>query len=139
MNEIHERNRRRWNHDSEGWKTLRDRDGLWRRCPEEPGLAFEGQALQFIRDRAGDLAGKDVCVIGSGDNYAAFALAGLGAKVTSTDISENQLEVASERAEELGLDMMFLRADAAGLRPLPDSSFDLVCSTNGFLVWISDV
>jgi SAM-dependent methyltransferase len=139
MNETHERNRRKWNRDSEGWKALRDRDGLWRRCPEEPDLAFEGQALQFIRDRAGDLAGRDVCAIGSGDNYAAFALAGLGAKVTSTDISEKQLEVASGRAKELGLDMTFVRADAAGLRPLVDSSFDLVCSSNGFYVWISDV
>ena len=33
-----------------------------------------------------------VCVIGSGDNYAAFALAGLEAAATSTDISEQQLK-----------------------------------------------
>ena len=41
---------------------------------------------------AGDLHGKRACVIGSGDNYAAFALAGLGAQVTSTDISARQME-----------------------------------------------
>ena len=139
MNEIHERNRRKWNRGADGWKALRDEDGLWRRCPDEPALAFEGQALEIIRARVGDLDGKEVCVIGSGDNYAAFALAGLGAKVTSTDISENQLKVASDRATELGLEMAFVRADAAGLQPLGDASFDLVCSTNGFFVWISHV
>ena len=77
-------------------------------------------------------------MIGSGDNYAAFALAGLGAAVTSTDISEQQLAVAAQRAQILGLDMQFARCDAAGLAPLSDAAFDLVCSTNGFFVWIAD-
>jgi hypothetical protein len=30
-----------------------------------------------------DIDGKDVCVLGSGDNEVAFALAGLGGQVTS--------------------------------------------------------
>jgi 2-polyprenyl-3-methyl-5-hydroxy-6-metoxy-1,4-benzoquinol methylase len=54
-------------------------------------VAFVGRALELIRAYCRDLAGREVCVIGSGDNYAAFALAGLGARVTSTDVSEQQL------------------------------------------------
>lgn len=135
---IHETNRRCWDDLSSRWKALRDRDGLWHRIPHEPGLAFEGGALDLIRASCGDLAGRAVCVIGSGDNYAAFALAGLGAKVTSADISQRQLDVAQQRACHLGLDLDFVRADAADLAPLPDSTFDLVCSTNGFFVWISE-
>jgi SAM-dependent methyltransferase len=137
--EMHEANRRYWDWLSSEWKALRERDGLWRRCASEPELAFGGGALELIRDYCGDLAGRDVCVVGSGDNYAAFALAGLGARITSTDISQRQLDVARERAQQLRLDITFVRADAAGLDPLSDADFDLVCSTNGFFVWISEL
>ncbi|HNT76303.1 MAG TPA: class I SAM-dependent methyltransferase [Anaerolineae bacterium] len=134
---MHEANRRYWDALSPHWKSLRDRDRLWERCPREPDLAFEGGALALMQTCCGDLADRAVCVIGSGDNYAAFALAGLGACVTSTDISQGQLEVARERAQRLGLAMEFVRADAADLAPLPAAAFDLVCSTNGFFVWIA--
>lgn len=135
--EMHEANRRYWDGLSADWKALRDRDGLWRRCAGEPELAFAGEALSLIHAYCGDLHGQDVCVVGSGDNYAAFALAGLGASVTSTDISGRQLDVARERSRQLGLDIAFVQADAAGLAPLPDQRFDLVCSSNGFFVWIA--
>ena len=138
VNEIHEANRGHWDAAAEGWRELRDEDGVWRRCCREPALAFDGQAMEMIHGVAGDLAGRDVCVIGSGDNLAALALAGMGARVTSTDISERQLAVAEERARELGLEITFVRCDAAGLDPLPGNAFDLVCSSNGFLVWIAD-
>lgn len=138
MNEIHEVNHKSWDAKADFWQTLRDRDQLWKRCPQEPELAFEGQALALIQEYAGELAGKEVCVIGSGDNYAAFALAGLGAAVTSVDISEAQLRVAAERAKSLGIQMEFIRADAADLQPLADQHFDLVFSSNGFYVWIAD-
>lgn len=137
MNTMHEANRRYWDALSSNWKALRERDNLWQRCPTEPELAFEGGALDTIRTVCRDLTGKSVCVIGSGDNYAAFALAGMGAQVTSTDISQRQLDVARERAQSLDLDIDFVRTDAANLAPLPSEAFDLVCSTNGFFVWIA--
>ncbi len=139
MNGRHEANRRHWNAGDRQWKAYRDEDELWRRCPEEPDLGFDAGALNLIRDVAGDPDGKDVCVIGSGDNYAVFALAGLGAKVTSVDISERQLEIASDKARQLGLAITFVRADASDLGSIKDGSFDLVCSTNGFFVWITDL
>ena len=37
------------------------------RCATEP--AFEGKAPAMIQTYAGDLSGKAVCVIGSGDAY----------------------------------------------------------------------
>ena len=128
MIESHETNRRYWDASASGWQKLRDRDGLWRECAEDPDVAVEGEALD----------GRDVCVIGSGDNYAAFALAGMGARVTSTDISEGQLAVAASRAASLGLDIDFVRSDAANLESMSDRSFDLVRSTNGFLTWIAE-
>ncbi len=139
MNEIHEANRRRWDDMAGDWEERLNRDGLWRRCHREPGLAFEGRALETIREMMGTLDGKHVCVIGSGDNLAACALAGLGARVTSTDISEERLRLASDRADALGLSIDFVRSDAASLDSLSNSSFDLMCSTNGFFVWIADL
>ena len=82
---------------------------------------------------------KNVCVVGSGDNLAAFALSGMGADVTSVDFSERRLEVASERAKRLGLSITFAQADAADMGNVKNSEFDLVCSSNGFFVWIADL
>src|SRR5262249_53368589 len=47
------------------------------------------------------------------------------------------LEVAQDRATSLGLDIVFVRADATDLSLLTESSYELVVSTNGFFVWIS--
>lgn len=139
MNEIHEANRKSWDAKADFWRELRNRDQLWQKCPQQPEVVFEGNALELIQQYIGSLMEKRVCVIGSGDNYAAFALAGLGAQVTSVDISAKQLAVAKERAETLGLTIDFVRADAAQLEPLDDNQFDLVFTSNGFFVWIADL
>jgi len=137
--EMHDANRRSWDKNAGSWAEMRDRDGLWRRCPEEPELGFAGGAYELIGSLAGSVEGKDGAVVGSGDNHAVFALAGMKAKVTSIDISERQLAAASARADQLGLAIEFVRADAADLGVIADRSFDLVCSTNGFFVWIADL
>ncbi|MEI7834747.1 MAG: class I SAM-dependent methyltransferase, partial [bacterium] len=86
-----------------------------------------------------DLAGKRVCVLGSGDNLAAFALAGMGAQVTSVDISQRQLDIAAGRAGQLGLDITFLRADVTDLAALDSASFDLVYTGGHVAVWVADI
>lgn len=138
MGNLHEANRRHWDETADKWQALEDRDGLWRRCVHHPDLAFDGGSLDLIRGCLGPLKGRDVCVIGSGDNCAAFALAGCGAKVTSVDISQRRLDIAAERAAVLGVEISFVRSDAATLAELGSGCFDLVVSTNGFFVWICD-
>lgn len=139
MNTMHQANRRYWNEAADWWERLEEEGGLWQRCPTEPGLAFDGGALGLIHDVAGSMSDKDVCVVGSGDNHAAFAFAGMGANVTSVDISDRRLAVASKRAAHLGLPITFVQADAADLSHIPNAEFDLVFSSNGFFVWISDL
>ena len=78
-------------------------------------------------------------MLGSGDNLAVFALAGMGARLTSVYISQAQLDVAASRAGETGLDIAFLRADAVDLPALGDESFDLVYTGGHVAVWISDL
>jgi SAM-dependent methyltransferase len=137
VNDMHEANRRQWDLMAAQWKAQRDDN--WRRCLADPSLGFERGALQLLRQYVGqDLSGKTACVLGSGDNYAVFALAGMGAQVTSVDISQAQLDVAAERAAELGVNVTFVRGDVTNLPTLAGGVFDLVCSTNGVMVWITD-
>ena len=135
MNDHHEANRKGWDAVSPGWQANIDAQGIWRRCHREPELVLTPEEMEFLRD----VAGKDVCVLGSGDNVVAFALAGMGARVTSVDISQVQLDTAAHRARELGLEMQFLRADVTDLSALADETSDLVYTGGHVAVWVSDL
>lgn len=135
MNETHEANRKRWNACAAQWARSADERGIWRRSHEQPELALDPRELAYL----GDIAGREVCVLGSGDNEVVFALAGMGARVTSVDISENQLQVARQRAQTLGLDVTFLRADVTDLHELANDTFDLVYTGGHVGVWVSDL
>ena len=135
MNRMHEANRRGWDAVSAGWQAAVERHVDWRRCPEDPTIALDKRELDLL----GKVAGKDICVLGSGDNLAVFALAGLGARVTSVDISQVQLDKAASRADELCLDIAFLRTDVVDLRALGGESFDRVYTGDHVAVWVSDL
>lgn len=135
MNDLHESNRACWNEWADCWRQKGDQRGTWRECHRVPGLVLSPVEMSFLSD----VRGKDVCVLGSGDNEVVFALAGMGARVTSVDISEKQLEVARERAGILGLEVSFLRADVADLSGLSDVSFDGVYTGGHVSVWVSDI
>ncbi|MEM9097098.1 MAG: class I SAM-dependent methyltransferase [Pseudomonadota bacterium] len=133
--EIHNANRARWEAAAPRWAANADNRGLWQRAPREPELVL----CQTERDHFGDLQGKRVCVLGSGDNQVVFALAGLGAEVTAVDIAEAQLDIAAERAKTLGLTITFHRADVTDLSAIPGDSFDHVYTGGHVAVWVSDL
>jgi len=135
VNEIHEANRLHWEARSADWAQRPEVANLWRRCHREPGLVLDERELHCL----GNLSGKRVAVLGSGDNLVVFALAGMGARVTSVDISENQLAVARQRAEELGLVVEFLRSDVSDLSDLSDGRFDLIYTGGHIAIWVSDL
>jgi len=135
MNKLHEANRAVWNAQAEAWRKRADERGVWRRRHRDPTLALSPAELPFLSH----IDGRDVCVLGSGDNEVVLALAGLGARVTSVDISERQLEIARERAGALGLDVSFIRADVTDLASIEDGSFDLVYTGGHVSVWVSDI
>src|SRR5215217_6984812 len=131
----HEANQAFWDASTKWWKEKEDQRGLWRKAHENPSLVLSPAEMPFLKD----IDGKAVCVLGSGDNEVAFALTGLGANVTSVDISERRLAVAADRARTLGLQLTFLRADVTNLSALEHHSFDLVYTGGHMSVWISDI
>ena len=104
-------------------------------CHRDPSLALHSTELKWL----GDIAGRSVAVLGSGDNQVVFALSGLGAKVTSVDISGQQIEVARSRAAALGLTVDFVQADVVDLSSLGDAAFDVVYTGGHVAVWVSDL
>jgi SAM-dependent methyltransferase len=134
-NSFHGANRRRWDTGAASWAHRADTRGIWRKCHLDPSLALHPTELNWLSD----IAGISAAVLGSGDNQVAFALAGLGARVTSVDISDRQIEVARHRAAALGLEMDFLRADVVDLHDLGDATFDLVYTGGYVAPWVSDL
>jgi len=135
MNELHESNRACWNSWAERWSKQTEESDLWRVCVKDPSVVFSANEMRYLND----VRHKEVCVLGSGDNEAVFALTGMGALVTSVDISERQLAVARERAETLDLRIRFIRADVTDLSGIDDSTFDFVYTGGHMSVWISDI
>ncbi|MDE2824778.1 MAG: class I SAM-dependent methyltransferase [Gemmatimonadota bacterium] len=108
---MHEANRRGWDAVSAQWQAGIDARIDWRGIPGDIRIVLDDVELKYL----GDVSGRSACVLGSGDNLVAFALAAAGARVTSVDISQAQLDIAAGRAEELGLTIVFHRADVTEL------------------------
>lgn len=134
-NPFNEANRRRWEAAAASWAHHADTRGIWKKAHQNPLLTLHPSELKWI----GNIDGKRVAVLGSGDNQVVFALAGLRAKVTSVDISAQQLNFARERAASLGLEIEFVRADVLDLSALEDGAFDLVYTGGHVAVWVADL
>ena len=139
-NEMIDQVKNFWNEtsDSDWYKSLRTDERI-NRLKEKPESAFHPAVYELIRKYLPDMQGKRILLPSSGDNHAAFALAMMGAKVTSADISERQLESASEIAKQLGLDIEFVCDDTMKLSHIADQAYDMVFTSNGTLSWISDI
>lgn len=74
----------------------------------------------------GEVRGRDVLCLASGGGQQAPVLAAAGAKVTSYDLSDEQLAKDQLVAEREGLPLTTVRGDMARLTALSDASFDLI-------------
>ena len=135
MNKIHLENKKYWDAAAKLWAKGADSRGTWKRCSQEPHLVLCDKELEYLSD----VCGKRVCVLGSGDNEVVFALAGLGSVVTSVDISQNQLDIAEERAKELGFSISFVQADVTDLSTFECGCFDIVYTGGHVAVWVTDL
>lgn len=129
-----------WNNvsDSDWYMSLRTDEKILR-LQENPALAFHPAVFELIKKYVGEVSGKYILLPSSGDNHAAFAFAIMGAKVTSSDISERQLENAKIIADKMDLDIAFVCDNTMELGHIKDNTYDLVYTSNGTLSWIGDL
>jgi len=78
------------------------------------------------RDWLGELRERDVLCLASGGGQQSPVLAAAGARVTSFDLSDEQLAKDRIVAERDGLPITCIRGNMADLSPLIDASFDLI-------------
>ncbi|MCR5296500.1 MAG: class I SAM-dependent methyltransferase [Clostridiales bacterium] len=129
-----------WNEtsDSEWYRSLRTDEAIGR-LKGNPESAFHPAVMELIRKYLPEMNDRRILLPSSGDNHAAFAFAMMGARVTSADISERQLENASAIAGRLCLDIEFVCDDTMKLNHIRDRDYDMVYTSNGTLSWISDI
>ena len=134
MNKFHTVNRKNWNDHAPAYKLRVDKQNAWHKSHLNP----KEEMTQTEFEAFGDLKGKCACVLGSGNNIMAFALAGMGASVTSVDISDKQLLYAKTRAEFLALDVSFITSDVTdvGLR---SETFHAIHTGGHVAMWVSDL
>ncbi len=93
------------------------------------GYDIEKERLAII-EAASPVSGR-ILEAGTGKGHLAVALARLGHRLVSFDISEEQLQVARENLEAQGLaDRVELRRENGESLSFPDGSFDVVFSVN---------
>jgi SAM-dependent methyltransferase len=106
---------------------------------KKPENAFPAVVWDMIRQGFPDLGGKRVIVPSSGDSVMVYAFHLMGAKVTSCDLSDSQLNNGKKYAQQNGWDIEFIQQDSMVLDKIPDETYDLVYTSNGVHVWIHDL
>lgn len=126
-----------WNQtsDSAWYQSLRTKERI-DPLVGRPESAFHPSVFELLKKYLNDFNGKKILLPSSGDNHAAFAMALLGAEVTSADISQRQLENAQAIADQLGLSIRFVCEDTMKLAAIESEAFDLVYTSNGTHSWI---
>lgn len=130
----------------EAWNEWSDTDFAKYRSEERiskliahPESAFHPTTYSMINEIFPNLKGKRICVPSSGDNHAVFAFHLMGARVTSVDISERQLENSAAIAREHSWDIEFICDDTMELSKIKSGEYDFVYTSNGVHVWINDL
>lgn len=128
-----------WNQESDEYFKSYETDVELHKLELNPTHAFPREVLSMINADFPDLRGKSVCVAASGDNYAAFGFHLLGAKVTSVDLSERQIYNAKKIAKQKNWEIEFICEDNMDFKQINSNTYDLVYTSNGCHVWISDL
>lgn len=89
--------------------------------------AHQQARYDLILESIGDIAGKSVCDLGSGDGALSSLLAKNGAILTAVDNEPAGLKLAESIFNEEGISATFVLGSVEQI-PLPDSAFDIVVS-----------
>lgn len=123
-----EHNRQAWNREARGgivW-SIPASDDVIEAARRDDWRVILTPKLPVPRDWFGDIHGKDVLCLASGGGQQVPIFAAAGARVTSFDLSDEQLALDQRVADRHGLAIECLRGDMADLSPLGDRRFDLI-------------
>jgi SAM-dependent methyltransferase len=127
--EILERSRANWNQESRDgtnrWTIPVDHETIERARAGDWSVVLT-PTLPVPREWFGEVRGRDLLCLASGGGQQAPVFAAAGARVTSFDLSEEQLARDQFVAGREGLTITCLRGNMADLSALPDASFDLI-------------
>jgi SAM-dependent methyltransferase len=131
-NELHQQNRRSWNHatrahnEHKGDQAAFLRDGGSTLFPEETELL-------------GDVRGKRVVHLQCNAGQDSLSIAARGAIVTGVDISDEAIGFARTLSEASGIAATFERADIYDWLGSTTDRFDIAFCSYGALCWLSDL
>ena len=87
----------------------------------------------------GDLSGKTLLHLQCNAGQDTLSLARLGATVTGVDISDTAIDFAQHLSADSGIPATFIRSDIFDYLDTTADRFDLVFTSYGALVWLSDL
>lgn len=128
-----------WDEKATNYYPIYRTDEVIDRIIKNPEQSFHPATFSLIKRYVPHLGGKKVLIPSSGDNHAVYSFALMGARVTSTDISQCQIDGALHIAEKHGWNIEFIRENTMTLEGLNDNEFNFVYTSNGVHVWISDL
>lgn len=125
-----------WNRISDKYYENQSSVDIIKNSPEK---GFPTEVYEMIKGTFNELKNLNVLVPSSGDNLAAFSFHLLGANVTSSDLSDKQIENAKKIAEKNNWNIKFVCCDSMKLEGIESNKYDLVYTSNGVHIWINDL
>lgn len=129
---LHEENRLSWNVATEVHNSHKADQSKFLR---EGGSTLFPEEIELL----GDIAGKSLVHLQCNAGQDSLSLAKLGAAVTGVDISDTAIEFAQKLSAESGIPATFYRADVYDWLATTSDRFDVVFSSYGAIVWLSDI
>ncbi len=133
--DIHQENRISWNEATKAHNShKRDQAAFFR----EGGHTLYPEEIELL----GDLEGASIVHLQCNSGQDTLSLARIGGKVIGVDISDTAISFARQLSADSGIPATFIRADVYDW--LADAAenkerFDVVFSSYGALVWLSDI
>lgn len=130
--DLHEQNRRSWNHATVAHESHKPGQGAWLRAG---GTTLFPEELALL----GELSGRSLVHLQCNAGADTVSLARRGASVVGVDISDEAIARARVLAGEAGAAARFERADVHDWLEACDDTFDLAFASYGALCWLSDL
>jgi SAM-dependent methyltransferase len=130
--ELHEQNRRSWNHATRAHNAHKGDQAAFLRGG---GSTLFPEELELL----GDMRGKRVVHLQCNSGQDSLSLAARGANVTGVDISDEAIGFARQLSEGSGIAATFERADLYDWLAGTDGRFDNAFASYGALCWLSDL